>query len=218
MVVNVDGCQSMSSFEVFTIIQAFSNNYFIPQTTNDNDIDDKGKFWSEKILPALLKNEHLAQIQPSNYVWLPFTLQLAVLGHFSQELISRVLSESYLKAYTNRKDLSIKDLYKILVLYQTASMQPNLDMTDVDVNKISEICKTYMEQTPPCDIQLDLIDHLGRECVLSNVRTKHMHLIPTLVKLNKETGQFESFGEDLRRDKDGFIPLDTVPYGKNEML
>lgn len=202
----------MSPFEIFTIAQAFANNCYIPESSEESGI------WLNRIVPAILANENLANIQSNNYVWLPFTLQLVILGHFNQELISRVLCSSYLEDYLRRKNLSAHDLYKILVLYQTASMQSNIDVTDVDKKTISKVCKKYVELLPSCDIQHDLIDHMGRKSVLTNVRTKHMHIIHTLVKLNKETGHIELFPDEIPRDSDGFVALEDVPCKDNEVL
>lgn len=202
----------MSSFEVFTIIQAFANNTFIPESADSNE-----NIWSERILPAILENKNIAQIQPSNHVWLPFTLQLAILGHYDQALITRVLSPSYLKSFIDRKGKSL-DLHKVLILYQTASMQRNIDLSCVKPDIITSICKKFHDQMPSCDIQLDLIDHIGSSCVMTNVRTKHMHLIPTLVKMNKQTGHLERFSDDITRDENGFISLDAVPCRENEVM
>lgn len=208
---NVDMCRTMSPVNVFTIIQAFANNCYVPES--DENI------WSERILPALLENEGLAKIQPNSNAWLPFTLQLAILGYFDKKLISRVLSPSYLDNYSNRKDLTFLDLNKILVLYQTVAMRPDIDLSFVDPRLISHVCKRYNEQRPPCDIQEDLIDCIGRVCVLSNVRTKYMHIIHTLVKFNKETQQFEEFPQALTRSQDdGCIQLDDIPCRDNEVL
>ncbi|XP_031625241.1 uncharacterized protein LOC116341948 [Contarinia nasturtii] len=210
---NVASCRTMNSFDVFTIVQAFSNNCYIPKEPDSN-----GNVWSDQILPEILANKHLAQIEANNATWMQFTLQLMILGHFNKELISRVLSESYLQAYLNRKDLSTLDLNKILILYQTVSMQKDIELTGVDTKTISSICKTYVDKIPPCKIQSDLIDHFGDEIVLTNVRTKHMHIINTLLKVNRETGQVGHFANEIRRDIDGFIALEDVPCNDNEMI
>lgn len=202
----------MSSPNVFTIIQAFANNCYVPES------DENENIWSERILPSILANENLAKVQVTSNAWLQFTLQLVVLGHFDEKLISRVLSTSYLENYLKRKDLSTLDLHKILILYQTVSMRSDIDLSFVDSKMITGICKRYTNQCPSCDIQGDLIDRLGKLCVLTNVRTKHMHIIPTLVKINKETGQFELFSRKIARDQDDFISLDDIPCDKNELL
>lgn len=213
MIANVDSIQTMGAIGIFTIVQAFANSGFVPQTTaNDQNI------WSERILPAILNNVNLTQLQSSNFTWLPFTLQLVVLGHFDRELISRVFASSYLDSYLNRNRLSILDLYKILILYQTVAMHPNIDINQELKLKMVDVCKKYMEEMPPCDIQLDLIDHIGRACVLTNVQTKYMHLLPTLVKINKQTGHFERFPNEISRDENGFIRLDAIPCETNEVL
>lgn len=214
LIANVDSIHTLSSPCIFTIVQGFSNSGFVPQTT-DNDKNT----WSESILPAILNNINLTQREPSNFTWLPFTLQLAVLGHFDQELISRVFNPSYVDNFLNRDKLSILDLNKVLILYQTVVMQPNININQVELKiKMADACKEYMEQMPTCDIQLDLIDHIGRAFVLTNVRTKYMHLLPTMVKINKHTGQFERFSNDIDRDENGFIPFEAIPYEPNEVL
>lgn len=211
---NVDNIHTLNATDIFIIVQAFANNNFLPQTTANSE-----NIWSERILPAILNNPTLSQLQASSSTWLGFTLQLVVLGHFDRELISRVLSSSYLDNYLNRSKLSILDLNKILILYQTVAMQSNIDINNVDLRlKIVDACKKYVEQMPACDIQLDLIDHIGQACVLTNVRTKYMHLIPTLVKINKQTGLVEQFPKEIGRDKNGFIPLEAVPCAENEIL
>lgn len=211
----MDSIQTMTSNDLFTIVQAFANAGYVPQTVaSDKNI------WSDRILPAIMNTIELAQLHPSSPTWLPFTLQLAVLGHFDRELIARVFESNYLNEYLNRDKVSILDLYKVLVLYQTVAMQPNMDainQTDVKV-KIADVCKRYVEEMPSCDVQLDLIDHIGQSCVLTNVRTKFMHLLPTLVKINRTNGQFEPFTSQIIRDKNGFIPLEAVPCDTNEIL
>lgn len=209
----MDSIETMDAIDIFTIVQAFSNSAFVPQTpTNDENI------WSKRILPAILNNMNLTQLQPSDFTWLPFTLQLVVLGHFDQGLISRVFSSSYLDGYLNRDKLTILDLYKLLILYQTVAMNQNIDINPDLKLKMASVCKRYMDEMPPCDIQLDLIEHIGRACVLTNVQTKYMHLLPTLVKINKQTGHFEKFADEISRDENGFIPLGAVPCETNEVL
>lgn len=198
---------------MFTIIQAFANNLYVPEGTNTED-----NIWAQQILPAILNNENMKQLQPSYNMWLPFTLQLVTLGHFDEALISRVLSTAYLDKYINRKDITILDLYKVLVLYQTVAMQPNVDTTFVEPKLIENVFKRYADQMPSCDIQTDLIEHVGKASVLTNIRSKYMHLIPTLVKINKATKHLECFPDDIVRDADGFISLDSVPCGENEQL
>lgn len=213
MIANPGGCRTMSSFELFTIIQAFANNCFIPESQDGNK-----NVWKNRIVPEILANENLIQIEPLSNVWLPFTLQLVILGHFDQSLISRVLSKSYLNEYLKRKDLSALDLNKILILYQTVAMQSDTNKTVLDSKMILKVCKRYTEQIPTCDIQTDLIAHYGKSCVLTNVRTKFMHLIPTLVIINKETGHIEQFPDDIQRDDNGFILLDKIPCQENQVL
>lgn len=200
----------MSSPNVFGIIQAFANNCYVPES--DENI------WSERILPAILANDNLAKVQATSYTWLQFTLQLVVLGYFDEKLISRVLSSSYLESYLKRTDLSILDLNKVLILYQTVSMRSDIDLSFVDSRIIDDICKMYTDRLPPCDIQEDLIDRLGKQCVLTNVRTKHMHIISTLVKINKKSGHFEPFSQNIVRNQDGFISLTDIPCDKHELL
>lgn len=213
MIADVDNIQTMDASDLFIIVQAFANSGLIPQTAaNDENI------WSERILPAILGNVNLTRLQSSRNMWLPFTLQLVVLGHFDRELISRVFNSSYLDNYLNRNKLSILNLYKILILYQTVAMHPNIDINQDLKLKMADVCKKYVDEMPSCDIQLDLIDHVGRSCVLTNVTTKFMHLLPTLVKINKQTGHFEQFPNEISRDENGFIPLDAVPCGTNEVL
>lgn len=119
----------------------------------------------------------------------------------------------------NRDKLTVLDLYKVLVLYQTVAMQPHIDIDRSELKaKMADVCKRYVDEMPPCDIQLDLIEHIGRAYVLTNVRTKYMHLLPTLVKINNQTGHFERFDSETRRDSDGFIPLEAVPCQTNETL
>lgn len=213
LISNAEYCRDMSSFEVFTIIQAFANNCFIPQNAECQD-----NIWINRILPEILANKQLNQISEDHHTWLQFTLQLAILGHYDQKLISHVLNSSYLANYLKRRDLSTLDLYKILILYQTVAMQPNIDISCVDKTAILDICRKYIKELTSCDIQLDLIDHFGKASVLTNVRTKYMHLIPTLVKVNKVSGHIERFGDDIARDEDGFIPLDAIPHTNNEQL
>lgn len=216
MILNIDDCRTMSAFEVFTIIQAFSSNCFIPSSSEGDH-----RAWHDSILPAILSNEHLARIDLSKNQWLPFTLQLVVLGHFDQKLISRVLSPSYLDNYLKGQKLTALNLYKILVLYQTAAMQPNIDLSCVDKKMIYNVCKQYTQdpQLGTCDLQLDLMQHIGKSCVLTNVRTKYMHIIPTLVKFNKKAQRFEEFViNDSHRDQHGFISLESIATNANEVL
>lgn len=213
LISDVENCKSISAFEVFTIIQAFANNLYTPSST-----DGSNEIWSNRILPAISNNDNIKQIDPYKTSWLPFALQLVTLGHFNQELIARVLGTKYLNNYINRKATSALDLYKILILYQTVAMQPNINIDGIDATLIDTILKKYSNEMPSCDIQLDLIDHIGRACVLTNVCTKYMHLIPTLVKINQQTKHLERFPDDIIRNENGFIPLDAIPCEDNEVL
>lgn len=213
MISDVDSCRTMSASNVFTIIQAFANNCYVPEKEDSNE-----NIWSERIVPAMLANENLTQFLPNSFAWLSFTLQLVILGHFDQQLISRVLSRSYLEINLNRRELSTLDLQKVLILYQTVAMRTDIDLTSIDPKMISGICKKYNEMLPSCDIQQDLIDHLGKMYTLTNVRTKYMHLIHTLVKINKQTGQFVQFSDKISYDADGFISLDDISCAENESL
>lgn len=201
----------MCATDLFIIVQAFANSGFVPQAAANNE-----NIWSHRVLPAILNN--VKSTQASKFTWIPFTLQLAVLGHFDQELISRVFNTTYFDSYLSRNKLTILDLYKLLILYQTVAMNPNIDINHDSKLKMIDVCKRYMEEMPACDIQLDLIEHVGRACVLTNVRTEYMHLLPTLVKVNKQTGHFEKFPSEIGRDEDGFIPLEAVPCEANEVL
>lgn len=214
MIANVDNIHTYDLATIFTIVQGFANSGFVPHAAGNSE-----NVWSERILPAILSNNNLTKLEPSNFTWLQFTLQLAVLGHYNHELISRVLSSTYLDSFLARDKLTILDLNKILILYQTVAMQPNVDLNQVELKmKMTDVCKRYVEQMPSCDIQLDLIDHIGRPCVLTNVRTKYMHLLTTLVKINKQTGTLERFSNGIERDKNGFIPLEAIPCASNEVL
>lgn len=211
LIANVDNIETMCATDLFIIVQAFANSGFVPQTAlNDANI------WSDRILPAILNN--VKQTQKSQYTWIPFTLQLAVLGHFDCELIDRVFNATYLDGYLNRDRITILDLYKLLILYQTVAMNPNVNISHDSKLKMIDVCKRYMEEMPECDIQSDLIEHIGRACVLTNVRTEYMHLLPTLVKVNKQTGHFEEFSKNIGRDENGFVPLEAVPCETNEIL
>lgn len=211
LIANVDNIETMCATDLFIIVQAFANSGFVPQAASTNE-----NIWSDRVLPAILNNVKSAQT--SQFTWIPFTLQLAVLGHFDRELISRVFNTTYLDNYLNRDRLTILDLYKLLILYQTVAMNPNIDIDQDAKLKMTDVCKRYSEEMPACDIQLDLFEYVGRACVLTNARTKYMHLLPTLVKVNKQTGHFENFPNEIGRDENGFIPLEAVPCAANEVL
>lgn len=211
LIANVDNIETMCATDLFIIVQAFANSGFVPQApANDENI------WSDRILPAILNN--VKQTQASKYTWIPFTLQLVVLDHFDSELISRVFNTTYLDGYLNRDRLTILDLSKLLVLYQTVAMNPNIDINDDSKQQMIDVCKRYMDEMPACDIQLDLVEHIGHSCVLTNVRTKYMHLLPTVVKVNQQTGHFVKFPTEIARDENGFILLEAIPCETNEVL
>lgn len=213
MISNVDICKTLTAPQVFTIIQAFSDNCFIPEKSDYNN-----NVWSDCVAPALYGNKNLTKISPNSNTWLPFTLQLVILNHFDQELISRVLSRSYLQNYLKRDNMTTLKLNKILILYQTVAMKSHIDLSSIDVKTISDVFKRYKDECYHCDIQKDLIQKLGKDYVLTNVRTKYMHLIPTLVKINKQTKLFQPFNNEISRDEDGFISLDDVSCTENESL
>lgn len=202
----------MNLNHLFTIVQAFANNCFIPESNDGNYT------WHDHILPALLSNEHLNHVSATSYIWLPFTLQLMILGHCDPKRILHVLSSPYLEEYLNRKNLSALDLSKILILYQTASMQPNVDLSSIDKNSIDNLLVKYKSNVPPCNIQMHLSEYFDKNFVLTDVRTKFAHWIPTLMKIDKKTLDFLSFSDGLGRDQHGFIPLDSIPCKENEIL
>lgn len=202
----------MNLKHLFTIIQAFSNNCFTPESI------DGSYTWNNHILPALLSNEHLNKVSSTSHVWLPFTLQLMILGHYDSKRISHVLSARYLEDYLNRKNLTALDLSKILILYQTASMLPNMDMSSIDKSSIDNLLVKYRAKVTPCDIRMHLSQYLGENFVLTDVKTKFAHWIPTLIKINKESMDFVHFSDEIKRDQYAFALLNDIPCGKNEQL
>lgn len=191
---------------LFTIIQAFANNSHIPF---------KEETWFAGILPAILSNTNLQSIKADSRFW--FTLQLMILGHYDENAIKIVLNSNYLNEFLARKGISTMDLHQILIFYQTAAMQSTNNISLVDTKTIINIFKCYAARLPVCHIQKALLEELGPDRILRNVKTKYYHLIPTLVKMNKKELHFESFAE-MDRDANGFVALEDVTCGENELL
>lgn len=203
-------CQELPADKLFTVVQSFSNNSYIPKTTENPDI------WSKELLPAILANEQLSTIDTSSIIWLQFPLQLMTLGHFDQKLISHVLSSSYLTAYLNRPYCSRLDQSKLFILYQTAAMNPNISMDAVDKDLIEETLYKYT-QHQKCLLRSEL-EESEAGFILSDVRTKFLHWIPTLMKINTETWTLQRIEDNYQRDKYGFVALDDVKCEENEKL
>lgn len=108
-----------------------------------------------------------------------------ILGHFDQNWISHVLKSSHLTEYLNRPNGSLFDLSKLLILYQTAAMNPNISMDAVGKHLIEDTFYKYTQETK-CLLRSE-IEQSEAGFVLSNVRTKFLHWIPTLMKINTET-------------------------------
>lgn len=194
---------------LFTIVQAFANNVY---EFTDKDI------WSTQVVPAIINNENLINVPSTSRTWMHFTLQLMVLEHYNQKLITRVLSSPYLDTYLNNDNLTLLDLHKVLILYQTAAMQPGIDVNCVKQKVINEVFEKYAKKISSCEVQDLLMQEIRNGFAISNIRTKYSHLIQTLVKINKSTMDFEHFPGDLPRDENGFVSLDDVPQSKDELL
>lgn len=196
---------------LFAVVQAFANNCHIPQSVENPNM------WTSDILPAILSNKHLTAIEPTSHIWLQFTLQLMTLGHFDQQLISRVLKPAYLNAYSNRKHTSALDLNKVFILYQTAAMNPNISLNMNDKKFLEERLYKYTTHTI-CPIQKALIEELGSDYILTNVKTKYSHWMPTVMKVNTDSWTLQRIPDNFRRDDFGFVAFDDIECGKNEKL
>lgn len=212
---NVDCCKTMNLHSLFTIVQAFANTCYTSKVEDDTRYDSD--IWSTEIIPAILQNENLSKVSPTSSVWLQFTLQLMILDHFDQELITRVLSTSYLNNYLKNRNENPLDLYKVLTLYQIAAMRPGIDVGCIDKNVLNDIFVKYADLTSKCEIQ-KMLSQADNNLALINVRSKYSHLIPSLVKIDKNNMFLVPFSSNLPRDEYGFVSLDDIPCSANEQL
>lgn len=207
----VDYCRTMDLGSLFTIIQSFSSNCYVPEPIENRNL------WTNDILPTILQNEQLASTHTNNPHWLHFTLHLLTLNHFDEKMITRVLSREYLTAYLNQSKTQGLDLSRILIIYQTAAMNTNISLDSVDKRYIGELLQNY-ESRSVCWIQKSLIEALGCDYIVRNVSTKYSHWIPTLLKINTSTWTLEKVPANLARDALGFVQLDDIKCEKNEKL
>lgn len=209
---NTSYCRTMNLQELFTIVHAFANNGCLPKSVDYS-------IWKSHILPNIMKNQNLAKMPPTSRKWLQFVLQLMVLDHYEQDLIDRVLSKEYLDKYFHNNERSLLlDYYQTLAVYQTAAMRPEIDLNCVQKNVLEEILSSYTARAGHCEIQEALIQLTGSDFVVTNVRTKYYHLLPTLMKINTKTLSFQRFSVNLRRDNKGFVSLDDIPCAGDEQM
>lgn len=213
MVSNPSYCRTMDLMELCTIVQAFAYNGCLPESI---DI----RIWKNQILPNIIRNENLANVPPSSRLWLKFVFQLMILDHYEQELINRVLSRQYLDSYfsNNNERSLLLDFYQTLGVYQTATTRPEIDLSSVQESVLEEILSNYAARVGNSKIQEALIKQIGSDFVVTNVRTKNYHFLPTLLKMNIKAMCLEQFPTNLQRDDNGLISLVDIPCAEDEKM
>lgn len=214
MVSNPSYCRTMGLQELCTIVHAFAYNGCLPESV------DIG-IWKNQIVHYIMKNENLANIPPSSRLWLKFVFQLMILDHYEPDLINHVLSREYLDKYfsnNNNERSLLNDFYQILAIYQTATTRPEIDLSSVQKNVLEEILSNYTSRVGDSKIQKALIKQIGSDFVVTNVKTKNYHLLPTLLKMNTKNMCLEQFPTNLHRDDKGFISLDDIPCAEDEKM
>lgn len=187
---------------LFTVVQAFASAGYKPVN------------WEEIILPAILENVRSKKQNPKHPTWLQFTLQLILLDHFEIEFVERVLCGEYLSEYMQRNNFSDTDLLKLVILYHESN---RFDRCNVDHQYLQSIVGTYLQKQIENPFQNALINRLGTEKCLFNVRTKYGHCIQNLIKYDIDKQQFNSF-DAVQRDSIGFVELDQIDCMSNERL
>lgn len=213
IVSNPSCCCTMGLQELGTIVHAFAYNGCLPESV---DL----RIWENQIVPNIIINENLANVPPSSRLWLKFVFQLMTLDHYEGDLINRVLSREYLDKYfsTNNERSLLLDFYQALAVFQTAKTRPEIDLSSVHEGVLEEILSCYTAQVGDSKIQQALINQIGSDFVVTNVRTKNYHLLPTLLRMNTKTMCLEQFPTNLQRDDKGFILLDDIPCAEDEKL
>lgn len=217
MASNASYCRTMDLQELFTIVHAFAYNDSVLEFLDKS-------IWKNQIISNMMKNENLANVPPLSRIWLKFVFQLMILDHYEQDLINRVLSREYLEMYfsnnnnNNHERSLLLDFYQTLAIYQSATTRPEIDLSSVQKSVLEEILYEYTSRLGVCKIQQALIQQIGSEFVLTAVRTKNYHFLPTLLKMNTKSESLEQFPTNLQRDDKGFISLDDISCGVDEKL
>lgn len=199
---NIDSWPTANLDIVFTVVQAFATAGYQPQN------------WQEKILPAILKNVNAKNQNPKHPTWMQFALQLALLDHFEIDLFERVLCEAYLTEYMQRNNFSASNFEKLVILYHEACLHKECR---IDHSYIQSIIGTYLNSQRENPLQKALLDELGADKCLFNVRTPFGHCIQNLVKYDIHKRQFCSF-DPVQRDASGFAVTDRINHTPDERL
>lgn len=206
-----DHCRTMDAATIFTVVHAFAGDCYVPEPVESRNL------WTADMLPAILRNDHLSSIDAASSHWLHFTLHLLTLNHFDATLVGRVLSRAYLATFLKQSKAYSLDLSKVFIVYQTAAMNPSFAMDSADKDALEEHLRGYSTHTA-CPIQKPLIEALGADYIVANVRTRHSHWIQTLVKINTTTWTLEKVSTSLARDGHGFVQLEDITCMDNERL
>lgn len=199
---NIDSWPTANLDIVFTVVQAFAMAGYQPVN------------WKEKILPAILENVYAKNQNPKHPTWLQFALQLALLDHFEIDLFERVLREEYLTEYLQRNNFSVSNFEKLVILYHEAGRH---NECKIDHAYMQSIIGTHLKIQQKNPLQKALIDTLGANKCLFNVRTPFGHYIQNLLKYDIREGQFCSF-DPVQRDSSGFAVSDQINHLINQRL
>lgn len=206
-----DYCRTMHTTDIFTVIHAFSGSCYVPEPAENPNI------WTTDLLPAILQNEQLSSIDAASSYWLHFTMHLLTLNHFDATLVGRVLSRAYLATFLKQSKAYSLDLSKVFIVYQTAAMNPSFALDSADKDVLEEHFRSYSSHIT-CPLQKPLIEALGADYILTNVRTKYTHWIQTLMKINKTTWTLEKMPANVARDEHGFVQLEDITCMEDEQL
>lgn len=170
--------------------------------------------WWEKIMPGMMENIRVRNLNPNNATWLQFTLQLILLNHVEVDLVERVLHKDYMTAYLGHSKFSDTQYLKLVILYHEACHHGKCA---IDHEYLQTLVGDYLTKQSNNPLQSALTTKLGPDNCIFNARTKYGHCIQNLVKFDIEKRQFVPFDE-VQRDSFGFAELNKISRTSCERL
>lgn len=143
--------------------------------------------WEEVILP-MIENKRLSKLvkQHKRTDWPRIATSLIQLGHYDTELIDQIMSNDLRSTFQENYPESLK--------------------------KLSQLCR---EESFVTLVKM-LSESLGESKVLSCVMTQHNSPIKCVLKINQRTGQFVTFADHERHNKN--LLLDEIHCEADELL
>lgn len=154
--------------------------------------------WESKILPVLKTFKfdiYLSRLNDFN--WAEFVFDLNKLGYCDTRLIQKILSSKYLQSLNWYTQNNVEKLKEILNRHDTTTNDfcEESDIESLDESD-DEITTAKVELGDESPLFRDLTNMFGANKIWSNVRIERKLMIPYVLKMDLQTGEFLSITKE----------------------